>query len=346
MGVSSTDDTVWRVHSQEKGQLIMGYERNDRRYGYGRDDYGRDYRAEGRDPRYGNPDDRGFFDRAGDEIRSWFGDDEAERRRRMDERFDERYGRDHPANRDGGRYARYSAGGYTSPERYPSWNRSNQSDDRGYSRGYAPSSYHYPATGEDRQFETGYPDGTRTRSYADTGYRYGSDRDQRDDDYRSLYGSGPAARDDQHGYHSWRHRQISELDRDYDEYRTENQSRFASEFSTWRQNRQTQRQSLQTAKEHMEVLGSDGAHVGKVDHVRGDRILLTKTDRDAGGHHHSIPSSWIATVDDKVHLSKTAEQAQQAWKDEEGKQGLFGGHRDQDDDRGGTNLNRSFSGTY
>jgi osmotically-inducible protein OsmY len=31
-------------------------------------------------------DDRGFFDRAGDEVRSWFGDEEAERRRREDER--------------------------------------------------------------------------------------------------------------------------------------------------------------------------------------------------------------------------------------------------------------------
>ena len=31
-------------------------------------------------------DDRGFFDRAGDEVRSWFGDDEAQRRREMDER--------------------------------------------------------------------------------------------------------------------------------------------------------------------------------------------------------------------------------------------------------------------
>lgn len=31
-------------------------------------------------------DDRGFFDRAGDEVRSWFGDDEAQRRRVRDER--------------------------------------------------------------------------------------------------------------------------------------------------------------------------------------------------------------------------------------------------------------------
>jgi hypothetical protein len=93
------------------------------------------------------------------------------------------------------------------------------------------------------------------------------------------------------------------------------------------------------------VLGSDGTHVGKVDHVRGDRILLTKTDRDAGGHHHSIPSSWIQSVDDKVHLGKTAAEAQQAWRDEDSNRGLFGRDRD-DEDRGATNLNRSFSGTY
>ena len=75
----------------------MGYDRNDRG---GSERYGRtttlrpqDYRGSNysgpRDQRYGGSDDRGFFDRAGDEVRSWFGDEEAERRRRMDERFDE-----------------------------------------------------------------------------------------------------------------------------------------------------------------------------------------------------------------------------------------------------------------
>lgn len=38
--------------------------------------------------------DRGVVDRAGDEVRSWFGDDEAARRRRMDELRDERRDRD------------------------------------------------------------------------------------------------------------------------------------------------------------------------------------------------------------------------------------------------------------
>ena len=35
-------------------------------------------------------DDRGFFERAGDEVASWFGDDDAERRRREDQMRDER----------------------------------------------------------------------------------------------------------------------------------------------------------------------------------------------------------------------------------------------------------------
>src|SRR5687768_12493610 len=94
----------------------MGYERSGRYYrdsgdrpygGRGRDDYrdrnefrDRDYRS--RERGYGRDydDDRGFFERAGDEVRSWFGDEEAERRRRWDERLqdreDERYGEREP----------------------------------------------------------------------------------------------------------------------------------------------------------------------------------------------------------------------------------------------------------
>lgn len=34
-------------------------------------------------------DDRGFFDKAGDEIASWFGDDDARRRREMDQRYND-----------------------------------------------------------------------------------------------------------------------------------------------------------------------------------------------------------------------------------------------------------------
>ena len=95
----------------------------------------------------------------------------------------------------------------------------------------------------------------------------------------------------------------------------------------------------------MEVVGSDGSHVGKVDKVRGDRIVLTRNDSEAGGHHHSIPSRWIHSVDDKVTLRKTADEAHAAWRDEERAGALFGERDDQDWHRD-RNLNRSFSGTY
>ena len=46
-------------------------------------------------------------------------------------------------------------------------------------------------------------------------------------------------------------------------------------------------------REHMEVIGADGVHVGTVDKVDGQRIKLTKADSGEGahkGHHHYIPS--------------------------------------------------------
>ncbi len=184
---------------------------------------GRQQQGYGRQPQGYDYEDRGFFARAGDEVRSWFGDEDAERRREYDSRMDERYDTD------------------------------------------------------------------------------------RDNDY-----------------HSWRRGQIQSLDRDYDEYRRENRSKFENEFGAWRSTRQTQRDALNKVEEHMDVLGSDGEHVGTVDKVRGDRILLTKNDPDAGGRHHSIPSSWLHNVDDKVTLSKTAADAKKAWRDEERNQAMFG----------------------
>ncbi|MGK6323261.1 DUF2171 domain-containing protein [Sphingomonas sp. DT-51] len=252
----------------------------------GRPSGGRDY---GRQPQGYDYEERGFLARAGDEVRSWFGDEDAERRREADTRYDE-------------------------------------------------------------------------RSYSQRG-----DQD-RDGDY-----------------HSWRSNQIASFDRDYDEYRQENRTKFHNEFASWRTERQGQRDSLDKVQEHDEVVGSDGSHVGTVDKVRGDRILLTKNDADAGGQHHSIPSRWIKSVEDKkVTLSKTADEAKQHWRTEEKNQAMFGyGDRGSDDrqrdthstsgtsasaggtatgttgatgsasgttssdsNAGSTNLNSSFSGTY
>jgi hypothetical protein len=65
--------------------------------------------------------------------------------------------------------------------------------------------------------------------------------------------------------------------------------------------------------EHMEVLSSDGKHVGRVDHVRDSEIELAKMDLQAMGKHHLIPLSWIDYVDEKVHLNLDREEADSRW---------------------------------
>lgn len=66
-------------------------------------------------------------------------------------------------------------------------------------------------------------------------------------------------------------------------------------------------------KEHMDVIGADGVHVGTVDRVVGDRIKLTKADSGEGsheGHHHFISRGLVAGVEgDRVRLSANADVA-------------------------------------
>ena len=60
-------------------------------------------------------------------------------------------------------------------------------------------------------------------------------------------------------------------------------------------------------REHMEVIGADGVHIGTVDKLEGNRIKLTRKDSGEGshkGHHHFIDRSLVAEVEgDKVRLS-------------------------------------------
>ena len=70
-------------------------------------------------------------------------------------------------------------------------------------------------------------------------------------------------------------------------------------------------------REHMEVIGADGGHVGTVDKVEGERIKLTKDDQGPGGQHHWIPLSMMADVEaNAVRLSMTADLAPQFWQSE------------------------------
>ncbi len=77
---------------------------------------------------------------------------------------------------------------------------------------------------------------------------------------------------------------------------------------------------FEDVREHMEVIGADGVHIGTVDRIEGDRIKLTRSEDLGGhqGHHHFISRGLVAEVEgDKVRLSANADVALQ-FEEEEG----------------------------
>lgn len=68
--------------------------------------------------------------------------------------------------------------------------------------------------------------------------------------------------------------------------------------------------SIAGIKEHMEVIGADGVHIGTVDRVENGKIKLTKADSGEGshkGHHHFIDLGLVAEVEgQQVRLSANA----------------------------------------
>lgn len=68
---------------------------------------------------------------------------------------------------------------------------------------------------------------------------------------------------------------------------------------------------LTAIKEHMDVIGADGVHLGTVDKVEDGRIKLTRADSGShGDHHHYISAGLIADVEgNQVRLSATAANA-------------------------------------
>lgn len=55
-------------------------------------------------------------------------------------------------------------------------------------------------------------------------------------------------------------------------------------------------------KEHMEVADNAGQHVGTVDKVENDMIILTRSD-SSDGRHHSLPLDAVDKIDDnRVYL--------------------------------------------
>ena len=263
--------------------------------------------------------DRGFFERAGDEVASWFGDEEAERRRREDMRS--------RPDEDSWRRPRAFLG----DEDFGRFDRQSRFRDEGYRRPYTGRfSGRRTFGGDDDR-----PD--RTHS-SDRGW---SERWERAPS-REFTGTATGLHDPH--YSEWRWRQIDALDRDYDEYRRENQNRFENEFSDWRTTRQGKRQLLGDIREHMSVVGSDEELLGTVDCVRGDRVILTKGESD-DGRHHSVSCSMVDRVEgDRVILDQPAMEAKRRWLDLESERGFF--RDDPDRESGPHMLNRAFSGTY
>ena len=257
--------------------------------------------------------DRGFFERMGEEVRSWFGDEDRPRDELRD-RDDDRP-RDEDRDRDDDRWRRPTYG-------QRDYNPNYRSE---LERGYRPMAGDYSRAGDD----------------PNRGDQW--DRDP----YRRTSFAGSRARsnhDDLH-YGEWRRRQMEDLDRDYDDYRRERQSKFEEDFGGWRERRQSKRQLLGEIREHMEVVGSDGKHVGTVDRVAGDRLILTRSDPESGGAHHSLTCSDLDRIEDnRVILDCTADKARERWRDENRSRALF---EREDQGRAGPGiLGRSFSGTY
>jgi hypothetical protein len=354
----------------------MAYDRYDAR------DRPRDERSRWQDERNsergrgewrGEHEDRGFFERAGDEIASWFGDEEAERRRREDQMMrerEERFGssRDHGRGEYRGRtfasdrgpererergwrepYQMAGRGGFSESDYNPSWRRElGRGSERERERGYRPMTGDYGrGEHESEQFfaASGYGSGERgIGEYSRSQTPYGRDEYRRTSRAGTSDWSDRSRHEDPH-YRSWRQRHVDELDRDYDDYRRENQSRFESDFGSWRERRQQKRGLLGQIREHMEVVGSDDDHVGTVDRVAGDRIILTKSDPDSGGAHHSLSCSDIDRVEgDRVILDCSADEAHRRWRDESRSRALF--EREDQGEMGPRSLNRSFEGTY
>ena len=102
--------------------------------------------------------------------------------------------------------------------------------------------------------------------------------------------------------------------------------------------------SLTQVKEHMEVVGADGVHVGTVDAVEKDRIKLTKQDSGVGshkGHHHYLPAGIVAEVEgNQVRLSATGANALMFREESSGKPAETSGHKSSgsySNDAGATN---------
>lgn len=65
-------------------------------------------------------------------------------------------------------------------------------------------------------------------------------------------------------------------------------------------------------REGMEVIGSDGGLIGRVLGLHGDHIHVEPT-APVHANDHIFPRTWVARVDDHVHLDRDAALVRQTW---------------------------------
>jgi hypothetical protein len=83
--------------------------------------------------------------------------------------------------------------------------------------------------------------------------------------------------------------------------------------------------SFDQIREHMTIIGAEGAKLGTVDKIEGDRIKMTREDSGIGheDHHHYIPRGLVADVEgDTVRLSAEASVVAGLFEQEESGQPL------------------------
>lgn len=82
---------------------------------------------------------------------------------------------------------------------------------------------------------------------------------------------------------------------------------------------------FEDVREHMEVIGADGAHLGTVDRVEGNRIKLIRADSGIGHeeHHHYVPRGLVAEVEgNQVRLTARSDVVADLFEQEESGQPL------------------------
>lgn len=197
---------------------------------FGDDDRERSRGASGGGSRGG--EERGFFQRVGEQVRSWVGDDDGPSGPGRSDRYDrsEPWGGGDWAGSDEAGRGRSSGGGYRS--RPQSWSEGN---DAGGRRGGEGQS-HYGSEHGFGGFQGDYRGGDGQGGFGGEGdYRGG----------RQNFSAGSQERGGRTGFHhddhylSWRARQIEQMDRDYEDYCRDRQQSFHTDFASWRQNRQS-----------------------------------------------------------------------------------------------------------